>query len=110
MPIRKTQKYKTRSKWSDTSLQQDAFKGNEPHKPLVKKNHRKVGRGNGKITMRHRGGGHKRLYRDVDFFYNKRDMSGRVESVEYDPNRSSFISLVCYRDGERRYILTPKRY
>jgi large subunit ribosomal protein L2 len=57
--------------------------------------------------MRNRGGGHKKLYRVVDFKRDKIDIPGRVETVEYDPNRSSFISLVKYRDGERRYILTP---
>ena len=81
--------------------------GNRPHSSLIKKNHRKVGRGK-KITMRHRGGGHKRLYRDIDFKYNKKDVEGRVESIEYDPNRTSFISLICYKDGERRYLITPK--
>lgn len=70
---------------------------------------RDVGRSDaGRITMRHRGGGHKRLFRSVDFVQNKFNMPGRVVSVEYDPNRSSFISLISYKDGERRYILTPK--
>ena len=82
--------------------------GSKPHRPLTKGVHRSVGRNNaGRITMRHRGSGHKRRYRAVDFLQDKFDIPARIETVEYDPNRSSYISLVCYRDGERRYILTP---
>lgn len=81
----------------------------EPHKALVKGRKRAVGRNSaGRITTRHKGGGHKRLYRDIDFKYDKKDIPAKVESVEYDPNRSGFIALVCYADGERRYILAPK--
>ena len=81
----------------------------EPHKALVKGGKRSVGRNNaGRITTRHKGGGHKRLFRDVDFSYDKKDIVARVETIEYDPNRSGFIALVCYRDGERRYVLAPK--
>ena len=80
----------------------------EPHKALTHGFKRSVGRNNvGLLTTRHKGGGHKRLYRDVDFLYSKRDIVARVDSVEYDPNRSSFISLVTYKDGEKRYVLTP---
>lgn len=80
-----------------------------PHKKLTKGVHRAVGRNHhGRITTRHKGGGHKRLYREIDFKFNKKDVPAKVESVEYDPNRSSFISLVCYADGERRYVVTPK--
>ena len=68
---------------------------------------RSVGRNRaGRITTRHKGGGHKRLHRDIDFMQDKFAIPARVESIEYDPNRSSFISLVCYPDGERGYILT----
>ena len=82
--------------------------GNKPHRALTKGVHRSVGRNNaGRITMRHRGSGHKRLYREIDFLQNKFGIPGKIETVEYDPNRSSYISLICYRDGERRYILTP---
>lgn len=71
------------------------------------KNH--AGRNNqGKITVRHRGGGHKRIYRFIDFKRNKYDIVGKVKTIEYDPNRSSFISLIVYKDGEKRYIITPK--
>jgi len=81
----------------------------EPHKKLVSGGKRSVGRNSaGRITVRHKGGGHKRLFRDVDFVYNKKDIVARVETIEYDPNRSGFIALVCYRDGERRYVLAPK--
>ena len=83
-------------------------KGTDPFRSLTKGRKRSVGRNNaGRITMRHRGGGHKRLYREIDFLQNKFDMPAKVETVEYDPNRTSFISLICYQDGERRYILTP---
>ena len=69
-----------------------------------------MGRNNhGRITVRHKGGGHKRNQRLVDFMYvDKLNIPARVETVEYDPNRSGFISLVLYKDGERRYILAPK--
>jgi len=78
-------------------------------KKLLKGRKRSVGRNSaGRITVRHKGGGHKRLYRIIDFSYNKKDVPARVESIEYDPNRSGFIALVLYKDGERRYILAPK--
>ena len=84
--------------------------GNKPHRFLTKGRSRDVGRNNvGRITTRHKGGGHKRLHRDIDFLQNKFNMPAKVETVEYDPNRTSFISLVCYQDGERRYVLTPDR-
>lgn len=80
-----------------------------PHKALTKGRKRDVGRNNqGKITMRHRGSGHKRLYRDIDFKYNKIDIPAKVETIEYDPNRTAFVALICYADGERRYVLAPK--
>ena len=81
--------------------------GNSPKKSLTKGRKRGVGRGAGRITMRHRGSGHKRLYREIDFLQDKMDIPARVETVEYDPNRTTFISLICYEDGERRYILSP---
>ena len=81
---------------------------NEPHKPLVEKLNKKAGRDNrGKIAVRHRGGGHKRRYRLIDFKRDKIGIPARVETIEYDPNRSSNIALVCYADGERRYIIAP---
>ena len=81
----------------------------KPHKPLLKPKKRSSGRNSrGVITARHRGGGHKRHYRLIDFKRRKDDVPARVESIEYDPNRSARIALVCYRDGERRYILAPR--
>ncbi len=81
----------------------------EPHKPLTKGVKRDVGRnGDGRITVRHKGGGHKRLYRDIDFKYTKVGIPAKIETVEYDPNRSGFIALVCYKDGARAYHLLPK--
>ncbi len=83
--------------------------GDKPKKSLMFGRKRGVGRNNvGRITVRHKGGGHKKLYREIDFMYNKIDIPARVLSIEYDPNRSGFIALVLYKDGERRYILAPK--
>ncbi len=80
-----------------------------PYKPLVTGIHKKAGRNaDGRITTRHQGGGHKKSYRLVDFAYTKHDVQARVETVEYDPNRSAFISLVVFADGERRYVLSWK--
>ena len=81
---------------------------NKPFRPLTRGVSRNVGRNSaGRITTRHKGGGHKRKHRDIDFLQNKFDMSAKVETIEYDPNRSSHISLICFEDGERRYVLTP---
>ena len=67
------------------------------------------GRNNaGIITCRHRGGGHKRLHRKIDFWRNKLGVAGRVSSIEYDPNRNAFICLINYIDGDKRYILHPR--
>ena len=80
-----------------------------PHEPLVEKKTKSGGRNNaGRITTRHRGGGHKRRYRIVDFRRNKDDIQGKVERIEYDPNRSAHLALILYSDGERRYIIAPK--
>ena len=81
----------------------------KPVDSLVEKKTKSGGRNNaGRITTRHRGGGHKQRYRVVDFRRNKDGVPGRVERLEYDPNRSSHLALVLYADGERRYILAPK--
>ena len=81
----------------------------EPYAPLVAKKTKTGGRNNqGRITTRHRGGGHKRRYRIIDFKRNKDGVPGIVERLEYDPNRSAHICLIKYRDGERRYIIAPK--
>ena len=80
-----------------------------PEKSLTKGRKRSVGRNNtGRITTRHKGGGNKRLFRDIDFTYNKKGITGVVKTVEYDPNRSGFIGLVFYPDGDKRNVLLPK--
>lgn len=82
----------------------------EPHKPLLEKKSKSGGRNNnGRITTRHIGGGHKQHYRVIDFKRNDKDgIVGKVERIEYDPNRSAHIALVLYADGERRYIIAPR--
>lgn len=81
----------------------------KPEKSLLQKNQRSKGRNNrGIITTRHRGGGHKRRYRIIDFKRNKYGIEGKVAAIEYDPNRNSRIALIYYGDGEKRYILYPK--
>jgi len=81
----------------------------KPEKSLIQKNHRKKGRNNrGVITIRHRGGGHKRLYRVIDFKRQKYGIEGLVAAIEYDPNRNARIALIHYTDGEKRYVLQPK--
>ena len=78
----------------------------EPEKSLTKGFRRNMGRNNrGRITTRHKGGGHKRLFRAVDFSYDKYDIPFTIKTIEYDPNRSGFIGLAVYRDGEKRYVL-----
>ena len=81
----------------------------EPVKQLTHGFKRMMGRNSqGRITSRHRGGGHKRLYREIDFVYNKKDIPAKVHTIEYDPNRTAFIASVAYADGEKRYILAPQ--
>jgi large subunit ribosomal protein L2 len=81
----------------------------KPEKSLTLSNHRARGRNNqGRITIRHKGGGHKRCYRLIDFKRNKYNINGKIISIEYDPNRNANISLVQYEDGEKRYILHPE--
>ena len=82
---------------------------NKPEKSLLDSKKRKAGRNNqGKITVRHHGGGHKKQYRVIDFKRLKDGIPGRVATIEYDPNRSANIALINYADGEKRYILAPK--
>ena len=77
---------------------------------LTEKKNRKSGRNNaGRITMRHQGGGHKQNYRVIDFLRSKDGIPAKVERFEYDPNRSANLALLCYADGERRYILAPEK-
>lgn len=80
-----------------------------PHKKLTKGKRNTGGRNSsGRITTHYRGAGNKRTYRLIDFKYDKKDVPAKIETIEYDPNRSGFIALVCYADGERRYILAPQ--
>nr|YP_010228183.1 ribosomal protein L2 [Atrichum angustatum]QZJ47259.1 ribosomal protein L2 [Atrichum angustatum] len=80
-----------------------------PQKKLTYRQHNKQGRNNrGIITSRYRGGGHKRLYRQIDFRRNKKNISGKIITIEYDPNRNANIGLIQYEDGEKRYILYPR--
>jgi len=82
----------------------------EPYKPLVTGLKKSGGRNSyGRITTRHQGGGHKKLYRIIDFKRDKNDIEGKVERIEYDPNRSSHIALILYKDGDRRYIVAPRK-
>ncbi len=87
----------------------DGLHKGKPYGPLLDKKTSKGGRNNnGRITVRHQGGGHKQRYRIIDFKRNKDGIPGVVERIEYDPNRSAHIALIKYADGERRYILSPK--
>jgi large subunit ribosomal protein L2 len=88
----------------------DLLSTDKPNKSLIKGFKRHVGRNNaGRITTPHKGGGHKRLYRDVDFRYTKREIPAKIETIEYDPNRTAFIGVALYADGERKYILIPQK-
>lgn len=92
-----------------TSSKFDEVTGSEPEKSLLSGLNKSGGRNNkGRITKRHAGGGHKRKYRIIDFKRNKKDVPGRVASIEYDPNRSARIALIIFADGEKRYILCPQ--
>lgn len=81
----------------------------KPKKALTAGFKRGTGRNSaGRITTRHKGGGHKRRWREIDFLYNKRDVPAKIETIEYDPNRSAYIGVALYADGERRYVVVPK--
>ncbi len=90
-------------------ISRDHLHKGEPYAPLLEPQFQHAGRNNnGHITTRHKGGGHKHHYRVVDFKRNKDGIPAKVERIEYDPNRSAHIALVCYADGERRYIIAPR--
>ncbi|GAA0470160.1 50S ribosomal protein L2 [Alkalibacillus silvisoli] len=92
-----------------TTLTNDEITTSTPEKTLLAPIKKRAGRNNqGRLTVRHQGGGHKRKYRIIDFKRNKDGIPGRVATIEYDPNRSANIALVHYADGEKRYILAPK--
>ena len=87
----------------------DLTKGAKPEKSLTQGMKKRAGRdSNGRISVRHKGGGHKRLYRIIDFKRDKIGIPGKVAAIEYDPNRSTNIALIKYKDGEKRYIMAPK--
>lgn len=105
----KTHKPITNARRTLISLDYSGVHRGKPNKKLTKGTRVQAGRNNqGKLTVRHQGGGHKRRMRAIDFIQNKFDIAGRLEHIEYDPFRSSFIGLVVYRDGERRYIPLPE--
>ncbi len=100
-PTTPTLRYKSVSDFADITT-------DKPYKALTKGLNKKSGRNSqGRITVRHRGGGHKRKYRIIDFKRNKYNIEAKVVSIEYDPNRSSRIALLSYKDGEKRYIIAP---
>ena len=91
------------------SIKRDLYKG-KPYKPLTEKKSKNGGRNNlGRITTRHKGGGHKHHYRIIDFKRSKIGINGTVERIEYDPNRSAYIALIKYEDGDRSYIIAPSK-
>jgi large subunit ribosomal protein L2 len=106
-----TKKYKPTSpgrRFMSVSTFEEITKGKKPEKSLMVALPTNAGRNNqGKITVRHQGGGHKKQYRLVDFKRNKLGIPGKVAAIEYDPNRTSRIALINYADGEKRYILAP---
>ena len=91
-----------------TTLNNEELSKDGPLKKLTRSKTKISGRNNkGRITIRHRGGGHKKLYRIIDFRRDKKDIPAKVVSLEYDPNRTARIALLAYADGEKRYILAP---
>lgn len=101
-PITATTRYKTVLDFAEITT-------DKPYKPLTHGSHDSAGRGyKGHVSVRRRGGGHKRIYRIIDFKRNKYDIVGKVASIEYDPNRTSFIALINYADGEKKYIIAPE--
>ncbi len=100
-PVTPTLRYKTVSDFSEITV-------SDPYKPMTRGKSSKSGRGyEGKIAVRRKGGGHKRRYRVIDFKRNKHGIPGRIDTIEYDPNRTANIALVTYADGEKRYIVAP---
>ncbi|MCD6118002.1 50S ribosomal protein L2 [bacterium] len=101
-PRTPSQRYKTVSTFEEITKE-------KPEKSLVRSKKQKSGRNNlGRVTMRRRGGGHKRLYRVIDFKRNKDNIPAKVAAIEYDPNRTGRIALLFYADGEKRYIIAPR--
>lgn len=108
MPVVKRKPTSAGRRFVVSVVNPDLHKG-DPYGPLLEKKGKSGGRNNdGRITTRHKGGGHKQHYRVIDFKRSKDAVSAKVERLEYDPNRSANIALLCYADGERRYIIAPK--
>jgi large subunit ribosomal protein L2 len=108
MAIRKMKPVTPGTRWMSIAGFQEITK-TRPEKALIEPLRKSGGRNNtGRITSRHRGGGHKRFYRVIDFKRNKTGMDAKVAAIEYDPNRSARLALLQYADGERRYILAPE--
>ena len=109
MPIKKYSPV-TPSTRTRVGIDYSGVSENNPEKSLTKGKSNTGGRNHvGKMTMRHVGGGHKRKYREIDFNRSKEGVPGTIKTIEYDPNRSAFISLVFYADGEKRYIISPDK-
>jgi len=106
----KTYKPVTKSSRGKTTIEYRKYlSGTRPLKALTKGKRQSGGRNSfGRITMRHKGGGHKKAYRFVDFAYDKKNIPAKVASIEYDPYRSAFIGLAIYADGEKRYVVVPR--
>lgn len=108
MAIRKVKPTSPARRYQTFLMREQLTKGAKPEKSLLEPKKRISGRNNdGRITVRRRGGGHKRFYRIIDFKRDKTGIPGKVTQIEYDPNRSSHIALITYLDGEKRYILAP---
>lgn len=108
MAIKKVKPTSPSRRYQTFLVREQLTKGAKPEKSLLEPNKRSAGRNNdGRITVRRRGGGHKRNYRIIDFKRDKIDVPGKVQQIEYDPNRSAHIALIAYLDGEKRYILAP---
>ena len=108
MPVKKYKPTSPGRRFMSVSSFEGVTKGKAPEKSLVEHLHKSSGRNaHGRITVRHHGGGHKKLYRIIDFKRDKDGIPGKVAAIEYDPNRSARIALIHYRDGEKRYILAP---
>ena len=108
MPLKKSTPKTPGQRFRIKNVVEGLYKG-APEASLVVPNKSSGGRNNhGNVTSRRRGGGHKRKYRIIDFKRNKFEIPGKVERLEYDPNRSAHIALICYRDGERRYVIAPQ--
>ena len=109
MAIRKTRPTTPGRRFATYPLREELSGSNEPHKPLTEGQKSSGGRNSrGRVTARHRGGGAKRLYRKIDFKRTKDGIPARVATIEYDPNRTCYVALLNYADGEKRYILAPQ--